>query len=690
MRRTIGLVSRIGTVAVLAVAALVVAGIPAAPAVPGPAAAAAQPERYRPQVHFTPARNWMNDPNGLVHHDGEYHLFFQHNPAGNDWGNMSWGHAVSPDLLHWTELPVALPATPDEAVFSGSVVVDTANTSGFGAPGAPAMVAVYTSWYPATGIQAQSLAYSTDRGRTWTRYAGNPVLDIGSREFRDPKVFWDGDRRRWVMVVALATERRVSIYTSPDLKRWTHRSDVGPLGAVGGVWECPDLFPLDVDGDPAKRRWVMLVSMNPGSVSGGSGMQYFVGSFDGERFVPRPEQPNAAPAGDVVADLEGGRWPTGWQVGGSAFGPAPATGTLPGQHPVSGHLGTGLVNSFVGGDGTTGRIVSPPFTITRRWLSALVGGGRHPRGEPGPTTVDLVVDGAVVRSATGKDSETLDWTSWDVGDLAGRTARIEVVDENTGGWGHVLLDHVVASDLPARTALDRVDWFDRGRDAYAAVTWNGSPDGRRVALGWMSNWDYAGAVPTTPWRSAMTLPRELALRTVGGRERLVQVPVRELTGQRGAAALSVRSRVLAPGTTVLAPALGSAADLVVDLEARDARQFGLELHRGVRPDGTLQKTVLGYDTRRGEIWLDRTASGETGFSAAFPSVQRYPVPLVNGRLRLRVVLDAGSVEVFAGSGEAVLTDVVLPDPALTALAAFSDDGSARVVSLTAYPLRPTR
>ena len=174
----------------------------------GPAAAAAPPpaydQTYRPQFHFTPAENWMNDPNGLVYYQGEYHLFFQYNPSGNTWGNMSWGHAVSTDLVHWKQLPVAIPHDDNEHVFSGSAVVDKDNTSGFGTKANPPLVAIYTSALKTSAIQAQSLAYSTDGGPTWTKYAGNPVLDIGSGEFRDPKVFWYAPAEQWRMVVVTA------------------------------------------------------------------------------------------------------------------------------------------------------------------------------------------------------------------------------------------------------------------------------------------------------------------------------------------------------------------------------------------------------------------------------------------------------------------------------------------------------
>src|SRR5688500_18501657 len=255
-----GRLGRAAGIAGLAVAMTVpMIGSASAASTPAPSAGASYQELFRPQFHFSPAKNWMNDPNGLVYHKGEYHLFFQHNPFGDTWGHMSWGHAVSRDLVHWEELPVAIPEEGDEAIFSGSVVVDHRNTSGLGTRENPPMVAVYTSATP--GDQAQSLAYSTDRGRTWRKYAGNPVLDDPDREFRDPNVFWYAPERKWVMVVVKALQHKVAIYESRDLKRWEHLSDFGPANAVGGAWECPDLFPLPVDGKRKRTKWVMLVSL---------------------------------------------------------------------------------------------------------------------------------------------------------------------------------------------------------------------------------------------------------------------------------------------------------------------------------------------------------------------------------------------------------------------------------------------
>jgi len=254
-----------------------------------------------PRVHFRPARNWLNDPNGLLFHNGRYHLYFQYNPYGTAHGNMSWGHATSPDLADWTEHEIAMLCDDDEEIFSGSIVFDTANTSGFGATGKSPLVAIYTSAYRKTRRQAQSLAYSLDDGMTWTKYDRNPVLDRGSRDFRDPKVFrWEGlDEQYWVMVAVEAAERLVMIYRSSDLRSWHFLSSFGPAGAVGGVWECPDLFPLAVDGALDGVRWVLIVSLYPGGIAGGSGTQYFVGDFDGVRFTPdrtTGASPDAHPA----------------------------------------------------------------------------------------------------------------------------------------------------------------------------------------------------------------------------------------------------------------------------------------------------------------------------------------------------------------------------------------------------------
>ncbi|PHN08005.1 glycoside hydrolase family 32 protein [Flavilitoribacter nigricans] len=252
-------------------------------------------EAHRPQIHFTPPSMWMNDPNGMVFYEGEYHLFYQYYPDSTVWGPMHWGHAVSPDMVRWEHLPIALYPDSLGYIFSGSAVIDWKNTSGLGTANNPPMVAIFThhdpEGYPAgrQDFQVQSIAYSLDRGRTWTKYADNPVVsNPGIQDFRDPKVSWHEASQQWVMI--LAVKDRIHFYTSPNLKDWTFASEFGEnVGSHGGVWECPDLFELPVEGDPEQTKWVFLLSINPGGPNGGSATQYFVGDFDGKTFTLDPE-----------------------------------------------------------------------------------------------------------------------------------------------------------------------------------------------------------------------------------------------------------------------------------------------------------------------------------------------------------------------------------------------------------------
>jgi fructan beta-fructosidase len=244
---------------------------------------------YRPQVHFSPQKNWTNDPNGLVYFRGEYHLFFQYNPFGDQWGHMSWGHAVSADLLHWHELPVAIPESDGVMIFTGSIVVDQ-NTSGLCAAQKECLVAVYTGDgnTPNGHRETQNLAYSLDNARTWTKFESNPVLDLKMADFRDPSVFWDDAARHWVMAVAKPKEHKIQFYSSPDLKQWTLLSDFGPAGNTDGDWECPDL--LRIPSSKGKDSiWALKVGTNPGAPQGGSGEQYFLGNFDGKNFEAAAE-----------------------------------------------------------------------------------------------------------------------------------------------------------------------------------------------------------------------------------------------------------------------------------------------------------------------------------------------------------------------------------------------------------------
>ena len=254
--------------------------------------------RYRPRFHFAPKRNWMNDPNGLVYFEGEYHLFFQYNPFGDQWGHMSWGHAVSRDLLAWEELPVAIPETDNEMIFSGCIVVDWENVSGLGNGDEPPLLAFYTGFDAEADIQRQCLAYSHDRGRTFSFYEGNPVIDLGMAHFRDPKVFYHAASSAWIMAVALPREHKVQFYRSTNLLDWTLAGAFGPAGATSGQWECPDLMLVPLETDPSQARWVLKVDVDAGFVGGGSGAQYFVGDFDGSNFAIDPRV--GCPDGEMV------------------------------------------------------------------------------------------------------------------------------------------------------------------------------------------------------------------------------------------------------------------------------------------------------------------------------------------------------------------------------------------------------
>ncbi len=237
---------------------------------------------YRPSYHFTPLYGWMNDPNGMVYKDGEYHLYFQYNPYGSKWGNMHWGHAVSRDLIHWEHLSPAIARDTLGHIFSGSSVIDKNNTAGYGKN---AIVALYTSASDKNG-QIQCMAYSNDNGRTFTKYEGNPVLTPfdGLKDFRDPKVFWFEKGKCWYMIVSADKETR--FYKSKNLKKWTYVSSFGNgLGQQPCQYECPDFFQLPVNGDKKNMKWIMTMNINPGCIFGGSATEYFVGDFDGKNFT---------------------------------------------------------------------------------------------------------------------------------------------------------------------------------------------------------------------------------------------------------------------------------------------------------------------------------------------------------------------------------------------------------------------
>jgi sucrose-6-phosphate hydrolase SacC (GH32 family) len=664
---------RMGVVAAVVVATLTLVVTAAAPA--GAQTTPTYTEQYRPQFHYTQGQGFVNDPNGLVFYQGEYHMFYQDRLSCR----QSWGHAVSRDLVHWTELGIAIPCEGNERIFSGSVVVDMENTTGFGTNENPPMVAIYTSARP--GNQSQSLAYSLDRGRTWTKYDGNPVLDIGSSSFRDPKVFWYEPRGLWIMPAALSSQRQIAFYSSPDLKDWTFESTFGPEGAVTGEYEVPDLFPLQVDRT-GETKWVLLVNINPGARLGGSALQYFVGEFDGHRFEQESVEPFTAPAGeDVFEDFESADHGP-WTTTGTAFGSGPVAGTLPGQQPVVGSRGERLVNSRQPDAAATGTLTSPTFVIEKDHINFLVGGLDAPElaGVSEEATVNLIVDGERVRTATGDNSAWLDWEAWDVGDLAGESAQIQLVDNATSGQGSILVDQITFADEPALSGQDRTDWADWGRDFYAAITYDSVPDDRRLLVGWMSNWQYTSAVPTSPWQSTQSEPRELSLERVDGELHLVQEPIDELETLRHSPYRSRRmplndtSRPLRVG--------GKALDIEVELDIGTADRAGVKVFTG-----SGEETVIGYDATTEELFVDRTRSGNVGFHPRFPSVSRAPLDLApQENLKLRILVDHMLVEVFADGGRRVFTETVFPDADSQGVHVFAEDGRATARDLTVWQM----
>lgn len=605
-------------------------------------------EMYRPQFHFSPKRNWVNDPCGMVYLDGEYHLMYQYNPYGSQWGNMSWGHAVSKDLIHWEELPVAL--FPDNlgAIFSGGSVVDKANTAGFGES---AIIAIYTS---AGHQQTQSIAYSTDKGKIWKKYSGNPVLpNQGIVDFRDPQVFWHHETGRWIMTLAVFD--RIEIYSSPDLKEWSFESDFGRgLGAHGGVWECPDLFKLKVN-ETSDSLWVMMVSLNPGSPSGGSGTQYFLGNFDGKRFTLTEEfdaflnMEDKLPEGVLFEDFEGENYGD-WIVEGDAFGQKPVEGTLPHQQTVSGFRGKQLVNSYLNGDITQGSLTSPVFEIQHDYINFLIGGGNH----PGKTEIRLRIDGEIIASATGRNQERLIWRHWNVKQYKGKEARIEIVDYESGGWGHINIDHIYFSDTAIDIETEKAFWVDYGPDFYAGRSWENMPADQyqRVWLAWINNWAYAGALPTHPWRGEMSLPRYLELKeTENGKVRLVQKPVKELELLRKETVFYEDSSIKKINELIQNDNIeGSRFEMSFTLKPGKAfERSGVEVLKI-----NSYKTVIGYDPEINAVFLDRSASGRN-FSGNYEKVFYAPLGQDYEELNFRIFVDESVIEVYVNEGLYVQT-----------------------------------
>lgn len=661
-------------------------------------------EQYRPQYHYSPAKNWINDPNGLVFHNDNFHMFYQYNPTGDVWGNISWGHAISRDLIHWDEKPVALdafhaPSGPlTELYYSGSAVTDYKRTSGWGTFQNPPLVAIYTSQYTEdltlpngktvrSGQESQSIAYSLDDGLTFTEYEDNPVIlqpppqyADQYQNFRDPFVFWYDQGSHWVMVVSLANQHKVLIYTSSNLKDWTHTSEFGPVNAVGGQWECPSLTPLSVDGRRRDAKWVLMLGVNPGGAAmpQGSGTQYLVGTFDGNTFTADADSihaPQAPVGGTVFENWNGSRFETlSWVPTGDFVGEAPSNGQV--------------LTLWDNGDGDTGTLTSKKFDIFTDYIQMQIGCCNNPynastygTSQDTETAVNLVIDGDVVRSTTGVSGGDVIWRSWNVADLVGRTAQIELVDASTGGYGHLDVGQIVFTNnaLPPQA-----NWVDWGPDYYAASRWNGLPSSEHIAIGWMNDWAYAVDIPTSPWRSAMSIPRSLELKTIQGKTQLTQTPYPSLSSlESGRPLLSHQWNRVSSGNFSL-PVKAKAFDAEIKFRpAKHSRRLGLEVRAGASGAGTR----IGYDFVTGQMFVDRTSAGDSSFSGLFSGVYYAPLSCdSHGEITLRALLDWSSVEVFGGQGESTITAQIFPSDSNQGVKLFSEGGGEQV-RLTIRPVR---
>ncbi|MGQ1788338.1 glycoside hydrolase family 32 protein [Saccharicrinis sp. GN24d3] len=483
-------------------------------------------EKFRPQFHFTPQANWMNDPNGMVYYEGEYHLFYQYYPDSTVWGPMHWGHAVSNDLVNWEYLPIALYPDSLGYIFSGSAVIDWQNTTGFGSKDNPAMVAIYT-YHNIDGERAgknnyqyQALAYSLDKGRTWKKYKNNPVLpNPGIRDFRDPKVIWHEESKQWIMILAAGDIAK--IYSSKDLKTWSFESDFGMgIGAHGGVWECPDLFPIHVGGTNI-MKWVMLVSINPGGPNGGSATQYFIGDFDGKTFIPEKNES---------------------------------------------------------------------------------------------------------------------------------------------------------------------DWLDYGKDNYAGVTWSDIPkeDGRRLFIGWMSNWIYAQIVPTESWRSAMTLPREIKLVKEDNQYKLTTFPVKEFEDSK-ILKMQINNMLFSGKSDINNIDLDlSSCELNFVFKPQKGSLNGHTTAFGLLLKNDADEELkIGYNMLSKHVFIDRTKINTQFTDSNYLSEDLAPYT-IGDVIKMKIIIDASSVEVFVDEGKLAMTNILFPDSSFNKLSLFSNLGSVEVESATFF------
>jgi len=589
-------------------------------------------ELYRPTFHYTPRQNWMNDPNGLVFYNGKYHLFYQYNPSGMDASNIGWGHAVSTDLINWEEKSIAIAPQNGVMAYSGSVVVDWNNTSGFGINGQPPLVAIYTG---SSNVQDQRIAYSNDEGLTWTNYNGNPVIPNNNNQFRDPKVMWHQESQKWIMVVSVGYYQGISFYSSTNLKNWTYLSGFGGVGNLNSAWECPDFFKLPVDNDSTKMKWVLVHSVRTG--------QYFIGNFDGQHFSWESTTPN----GILIDDFEGINY-SNWTKVGTSFGTGPAIG----NGNFSGFLG----NKFIISENELqGKLISTDFNIQKNYISFLIGGGYN----PGKAYIKLVVNGQTVRASTGLNENLLKWRSWDVSSLVGKAAHIEIVDSMTSdSWApsEISIDHIIQSDIP--NDGPNFGQVDYGKDFYALQSFSDIPaqDGRRIWLAWLNNWNYASKIPTSPWKGMMSIPREVKLETHNGQIKLVQKPVIEL-GILHKDTLSYRNTNLSAINNAIKISKYQRFELRAKIAVANKKGFSLNFKKN-----GWQYSQFTFDFVNNEILFNRQSpSAELTNDGYFSQLQVAPLIVENGFFDLQLFVDNSSAELFTAGGQIVMSNQIFPD-----------------------------
>jgi sucrose-6-phosphate hydrolase SacC (GH32 family) len=604
-------------------------------------------ETYRPQYHFSPSKGWIGDPDGLIHSDGVYHLFW-------------WGHAISRDLVHWEELPYPMKGGPgDFSYFSGSVVVDKNNDSGFGEK---SLIAFYTRHYPGDSLpEAQAISVSND-GINFNYYKNNPVLDINEIFFRDPQVFWHDETEKWVMAVSLPDKQIVQFYSSKNLKNWKFLSEFKGLGVQNSFWECPDLFEVSVQGKKEEKHWVLFIGRGPNRV------QYFVGDFDGKSFTPHSNIESYLKNGiglksKVFEDFE---------MDESAIFSYNSKRGILGTHFLSSE---NFKNNRNGWESST-------FQISQPAISFIISGSKDIHNQ----AVQLVVDGQVRAESAGKGDSIFRWKGWDVSKWLGKNAKIRMIDKTANDSVHIAIDHIQFSDQLMDTNLEHGLWLDYGNDFYAARTWRDydNNSNRKVMLGWLGNWEYANQVPTSWGKGFQSIPREIHLKETEEGFRIIQNPIPELKKLRGD--LFELKELALNGDLDLSKIseFENTYEIQASFEFKGTSELQLNLL-----EGDNRCLILTFNSSTNLFSVDRrntTNAISKEFNEKFKDIMGAPVSLKNDMLKIRIFVDRSSVEIFTQDGEKVFSALTFPGPDQTGVSLNSEGDQVIMKALKVWKL----